>query len=218
MVRRIEVDVGDRVIKGQTLAVIESDASLAEYPLRSPIAGTVIAREARLGETASGDLFEVADLETLWLEMRIFGSDAMRVKPGAKVRVTRPTDGATSEIAIARVAPVVDAASQSLTVNAVLRNTDGAWRPGMAVRAHIETRRVAVPLRVPVSALQKMGASDVVFVQVGDAYEARPLTLGRRNEEHAEVLSGLAVGERIVVEQSYLIKADIEKSGATHDH
>lgn len=88
----------------------------------------------------------------------------------------------------------------------------------MAVRAYIETRRVTVPLRVPVSALQKVGEWDVVFVRVGDVYEARPLTLGRRNEEYVEVLSGLAVGEQIVVEQSYLIKADIEKSGAVHDH
>jgi cobalt-zinc-cadmium efflux system membrane fusion protein len=77
---------------------------------------------------------------------------------------------------------------------------------------------VAVPLRVPVAALQKVGEWDAVFVRVGDIFEARPLTLGRRNEEFVEVLSGLAVGEQIVVEQSFLIKADIEKSGAVHDH
>lgn len=219
VVRRIEAEVGDRVSRGQALAMIESDASLAEYPLRAPIAGTVIARDARLGEaTGDGTLFEIADLETLWLEMRIFGTDAARVRPGAKVRLIRPTDGGTTETSVARISPVVDAASQSLTVNAVVKNADGAWRPGMAVRAHIETRRVTVPLRIPLAALQKMGDWDAVFVNVGDFFEARPVTLGRRSEEYAEILSGLVAGEQIVVEQSYLIKADIEKSGAVHDH
>jgi cobalt-zinc-cadmium efflux system membrane fusion protein len=219
VVRRINAEVGDRVSQGQTLAIIESDASLADYPLRSPITGTVIAREARVGEaTGARNLFAIADLQTLWLEMRIFGSDAARIKPGAKVRLTRPTDGATTEISVAQISPVVDAVSQSLLVNAVLKNSDGIWRPGMAVRAYIETQRVAVPLRVPVAALQKVGEWDAVFVRVGDIFEARPLTLGRRNEEFVEVLSGLAVGEQIVVEQSFLIKADIEKSGAVHDH
>lgn len=219
VVRRINAEVGDRVSQGETLAIIESDASLADYPLRSPISGTVIAREARVGEaTGARNLFAIADLQTLWLEMRIFGSDAARIKPGAKVRLTRPTDGATTEISVAQISPVVDAVSQSLLVNAVLKNSDGIWRPGMAVRAYIETQRVAVPLRVPVAALQKVGEWDAVFVRVGDIFEARPLTLGRRNEEFVEVLSGLAVGEQIVVEQSFLIKADIEKSGAVHDH
>jgi len=219
VVRRINAEVGDRVSQVDTLAIIESDASLADYPLRSPISGTVIAREARVGEaTGARNLFAIADLQTLWLEMRIFGSDAARIKPGAKVRLTRPTDGATTEISVAQISPVVDAVSQSLLVNAVLKNSDGIWRPGMAVRAYIETQRVAVPLRVPVAALQKVGEWDAVFVRVGDIFEARPLTLGRRNEEFVEVLSGLAVGEQIVVEQSFLIKADIEKSGAVHDH
>lgn len=219
VVRRINAEVGDRVSQGQTLAIIESDASLADYPLRSPITGTVIAREARVGEaTGARDLFSIADLQTLWLEMRIFGSDAPRIKPGALVRLIRPTDRVTTEISVAKIAPVVDAASQSLLVNAVLQNSDGIWRPGMAVRAHIETQRVTVPLRVPVAALQKVGEWDAVFVRVGDIFEARPLTLGRRNEDFAEVVSGLAAGEQIVVEQSFLIKADIEKSGAVHDH
>lgn len=219
VVRGVGVEVGDRVEKGQVLATIESDASLANYSLRSPISGTVVAREARVGE-ATGDeaLFTVADLATLWVEMRIFGADATRVKLGAPLRVVRPADGASRQVSVARVSPVIDAASQSLLVHAILQNDDGGWRPGMAVRAEIETRRVQVALRVPMSAVQKLGGNDVVFVRVGDVFEGRPVTLSRRNDEFAEVLAGISAGEEIVVEQSYLVKADIEKSGATHDH
>jgi cobalt-zinc-cadmium efflux system membrane fusion protein len=58
----------------------------------------------------------------------------------------------------------------------------------------------------------------VVFVRVGDTYEIRPVELGKRDAQQVEVLSGLKAGDQVVVEQSYLVKADIEKSGASHDH
>ena len=71
---------------------------------------------------------------------------------------------------------------------------------------------------VPVSALQRFRDWDVVFIREGDVYEARPIELGRRDGQHVEVQAGLRVGDQVVVEQSYLVKADIEKSGASHDH
>ena len=58
----------------------------------------------------------------------------------------------------------------------------------------------------------------MVFVNVGDAYEARPLELGRRDGQWVEVVSGLSPGERYVTRNSYVIKADIGKAGASHDH
>ena len=57
-----------------------------------------------------------------------------------------------------------------------------------------------------------------VFAQVGDVYEVRMLTLGRRDARSVEVLDGLAAGTVYVTDNSYLIKADIEKAGASHDH
>ncbi len=68
------------------------------------------------------------------------------------------------------------------------------------------------------SGLQRFRDFTVVFAQVGDSYEVRMLELGARDGENVEVLGGLKPGTRYVAEQSYLIKADIEKSGASHDH
>ena len=75
-----------------------------------------------------------------------------------------------------------------------------------------------VALAVPLSALQRFRDFDVVFAQVGETYEVRMLTLGRRDARFVEVLEGLAPGTTYVTDNSYLIKADIEKSGASHDH
>jgi cobalt-zinc-cadmium efflux system membrane fusion protein len=71
---------------------------------------------------------------------------------------------------------------------------------------------------VPVAALQRFREFDVVFAQFGETYEVRMLTLGRRDADSVEVLEGLTPGTSYVTENSYLIKADIEKSGASHDH
>ena len=78
--------------------------------------------------------------------------------------------------------------------------------------------RQSVELVVPVTALQTAEDQDVVYVQAGDTYRSRPVKLGRRDAERVEVLGGLKAGERVVVAQSFLVKADIEKSTVEEDH
>lgn len=219
VVRRIEADIGDRVVKGQVLAAIESDASLAEYAVRAPIAGIVVAREARLGEAATGaPLFTVVDLDSLSVELRLFGAEATGVKSGARVRIRSSAEEEAEVTTIMRISPAYETTSQSVLAQALLDNRQRRWFPGMAVQAAIDLRSAAATLSVPTSALQTFWDWDVVFIRVGDIYEVRPVTLGRRGEEFVEILSGIQPGDEIVVEQSYLIKADIEKSGAVHDH
>ena len=70
----------------------------------------------------------------------------------------------------------------------------------------------------PLSALQTMNGEEVVFVRVGEAYQAQPVEVGQRDGQRVEILSGLNEGDQVVVEESYLIKADIEKEGASHEH
>ena len=105
-----------------------------------------------------------------------------------------------------------------MTARVVLDNGDGVWTPGQFVEARVTIAETPVALAVPQSALQQFRDFTVVFAQVDDTYEVRMLELGRRDGEWVEVLGGLAPGTRYVTQNSYLIKADIEKSGASHDH
>lgn len=219
-VRRLTADVGDRVRAGQTLAVVESNLSLTDYPVTSPLSGVVLARNASVGTVAieGAPLYEVADLSSLWVDLHIFGADAQHIRPGVPVTVTRMSDGISAETTLERVLPGTATASQSTVARATLANADGLWRPGSAVKARITVDRQAAALVVPLAALQTFRDWDVVFIRVGDAYEVRPVALGKRDAARVEVLSGLRAGDQVVVEQSYLVKADIEKSGASHDH
>lgn len=219
-VRRLAANVGDQVRAGQALASVESNLSLTTYTVSTPISGVVLARNAEVGSVAAEGttLFEVADLSTLWVDLHVFGFDAQHIRAGSPVTLTRISDGAQAETTLERVLPGTATASQSTVARAVIANADGQWRPGSAITARVTVDRQPAELVVPVAALQRFRDWDVVFVRVGDAYEVRPIKLGKRDAQRVEVLSGLKAGDQVVVEQSYVVKADIEKSGASHDH
>ena len=104
------------------------------------------------------------------------------------------------------------------TARVVLDNRDQRWAPGQYVRGMVQIGSRQVPLAVKRSGLQAFRDFTVVFEQVGDTYEVRMLELGKEDDTWVEVTGGLKPGVKYVAENSYLIKADIEKSGASHDH
>lgn len=219
-VRSLRANIGDRVTAGQVLATVNSNLSLTDYAVAAPIGGVVMSREASVGSVAveGAPLFEIADLSEVWVDLHVFGRDAQHIAAGARVQVTRMGDGATAETVIERVLPGTATASQSTIARARLRNADGLWRPGSAVAARITVSARAARLLVPLAALQTFRDWEVVFIRVGDTYEVRPVQLGQRDATSVEVLSGLEPGDQVVVAQSYLVKADVEKAGANHDH
>lgn len=212
-VRGVRVAVGDKVKAGQILAIIESNVSLSDYPVTAPLSGTILSRNVAVGDLA-GDtpLFEIADLSKLWVDIHLIGADAEHLHAGLSVEVTRLSDNVHANTTIQRVLPGMATASQSTIARAIVINTDGNWRPGASVRVRVSVSEDSVDRVVPLDAIQSLRGQDVVFVKEGENYEARPVKLGRRDGHSAEVLDGVALGDGIVVKQSYLIKADIEKS------
>lgn len=219
-IRRLGANVGDSVVAGRALATVESNLSLTPYTITAPISGVVLSRDASVGSVASEgmQLFEIADLSSLWVDLHVFGADAQHIRPGVPVTVTRMSDGATVDTVLERVLPGTATASQSTVARATITNADGLWRPGSAVKARITVEQKPAALIVPLAAVQGFRDWDVVFIRIGDTYEIRPVTLGKRDGSRVEIVSGIDKGDQVVVEQSYLVKADIEKSGASHDH
>ncbi|MGB0514533.1 MAG: efflux RND transporter periplasmic adaptor subunit, partial [Wenzhouxiangellaceae bacterium] len=220
LVLEVGAGVGETVRQGQRLARIESNRGLSEYPLVAPLDGVVLRRRIEPGEAivAGAEAFEVADLSTLWVDLHMFGVDADRLEPGLRLRVRDIGRTRQRDSRIERILPMTASASQSTIARGVLDNADGQWRPGSAIVAEVTLNEIPVELAVPVSALQTWRERDVVFQRIGDVYEVRPVELGRRDGLIAEVRSGLRPGAEIVVRHSFLIKADIEKSGVTHAH
>lgn len=218
-VREVRVALGDAVKAGQTLAIVENRDSLRTYAVTAPFAGVVLARHTNVGDVAAGQpLFEIADLSTLWVEFNAFGKDAMKIAAGQPVQIAATAGEITANTMLERLLPLASSASQTVVARAVLDNADGRWRPGMAVQGEVTVASREVPLAVKRIGLQRFRDFTVVFARIGETYEVRMLDLGNQDSEFVEVLGGLKPGTEYVTEQSFLIKADIDKSGASHDH
>ena len=218
-IRRLHAGVGDAVRAGEPLATIESNLSLTTYTTGAPISGVVLERYATVGSVVGegAPLYEIADLSELWVDLHVFGADAQHIRPGAPVVVTRMDDGAIAETRLERILPTTASASQSTIARASLRNGDGRWRPGTAVKARVTVDHAPVAIALPLGALQTVAANDVVYVREGDVYSMRAVKLGRRDAQRVEIVTGLQAGEQVVVVQSFLVKADIGKSAAEHE-
>jgi cobalt-zinc-cadmium efflux system membrane fusion protein len=218
VIRSVARNVGDNVRAGEALATVESNESLQTYSVTAPIAGTITQRHAAPGEpTGDESLFEVADFSSVWAELDVFSRDRPRLREGLPATISSD-NGLTALGSIAYLAPIGNRASQSLRARVVLDNADGGWTPGQFVEGRVTVATTPVDLAVPLASLQRFREFDVVFAQFGETYEVRMLTLGRRDANSVEVLAGLEPGTTYVTENSYLIKADIEKAGASHDH
>jgi cobalt-zinc-cadmium efflux system membrane fusion protein len=210
---------GDRVAKGETLATIEGNESMQAYAVKAPIAGVVMARTVNAGETVEQQtLFTVSDLDSLWAELLVFPGDVARLRAGQIVAL-HSADGALRVSAtLSHIAPSGDRDTQAIVVRVPIDNRDGRWRPGVGVSGDVAVAETEVPVAVRSSALQSVDGERVVFVVTETGYEPRPVVTGRADEDHTEIVTGLAAGERYVATDSFVVKAELEKSEAGHGH
>jgi len=219
LVRTLSKSVGDTVTRGEEIARIQSNESLQVYAVNAPISGTVVARDAVVGSASTdASLYVIVDLSRLVADLSVFSQDLGQVAAGQAV-VVSSLDGTMSFTGtIDRILPTIDSLSRAATARVVIEDAGKGWRPGLFVEGVVTVAETAVPLAVRESGLQSFRDFTVVYAKVGDTYEVRMLDLGRRDGEFVEVVGGLEPGTTYVIENSYLVKADVEKSGASHDH
>ncbi|WP_020188295.1 divalent metal ion exporter adaptor subunit IhpB [Methylopila sp. 73B] len=219
VVRTLTKRLGDQVKKGDLLAVIESNQSLTSYDLKAPITGVVTGRQASLGEYVSEQkpAFVVTDLSTLWVDFSVYRRDLSKVTVGEAVRIDPEDGGAPIPATIAYVAPIGAADTQSALARAVISN-DGRLRPGLFATGALRTAERPVDLAVSIAAVQSIEGRDVVFVREGDRFEARDVVLGRRDGAMVEVTSGLTAGDAYAEKNSFVVKAELAKGSASHEH
>ena len=217
-VESVKVGLGERVAKGQPVIAINSNENLKTYTVYAPIDGVVLQRNANPGEQSGGrNLLVIADDDALLAELDVFPSMRSRIQVGNPVKLTVRGLRTPIEAVVQQVSPIIHA-NQSTTVRVSLMGEAKDLAPGRFVTGEIELASYEVPLAVKRKAIQKFRDFNVVYQQVGDVYEVRMLDLGRESADWVEVLGGLDAGARYVIENSYIIKADIEKSGAAHEH
>lgn len=219
IVRSVNKGLAESVTTGETLATVESNDSLLVYPVKSPITGVILQRNTNVGDVAGEQpLFVVADMSNVWAEFFIFPRDIARIKNNQKIHINATDESMKTEATISSLLPVAEASSQTVIARVTIDNPEGQWRSGMTVRGDVVVAEKPVSVAVASSAIQRQEGANVVFVKSGENYEARKVEIGLGDGEWTEIRSGLKAGESYVAQNSFVVKADIGKAGAEHEH
>ncbi|HEY9580057.1 MAG TPA: efflux RND transporter periplasmic adaptor subunit [Rhizorhapis sp.] len=211
--------VGDTVRRGELLARIESSESLQVYPVYSTVSGVVAERGGNPGDmTHDTPLYVITNPGATTVVFNIFPRDLGIIRPGMRIEVEAQDGRTVGATALGQYLSEGNAEAGTALIRAAIPNRGGWIRPGMTMRGRVIVNQENVPLAVRTEAIQPFRDFQVVYARYGNEYEVRMLRLGRRGAEYTEVLSGIEPGTPYVTEGSFLVRADIEKSGASHDH
>ncbi len=199
------------------VGIPQSDSMVAAagaLSLTAPIEGVVVARKANLGVflTPSDTAFVVADLSELWASLEVHESDIGYLTIGADVELAVDAlAGKTFKGKLALIEPALSKASRAARARVVVDNASMELRPGLFLRASIALPNDAPGrLFVPAGAVQPLADDDVVFIERSPGnFEVRTVKVARRTPDVVEVSEGLANGERIVVENAFLLRGEV---------
>ena len=191
-----------------------------QHELKSPLEGIIIKKHLTTGEAVKKDdaVFLLADFSDVWVNISIPANDLKNIHLGKNVLVKNDSQGMEAQGKLTYLDSIVDEKTRMVTGRVVIENPDNKWRPGTFVTVEIALEERTVPLAVSMEAVQTIRDWSVVFVKYGNLFEARPLELGENDGQRVEVLQGLSGGEQYVAKNSFAVKAEIEKSSASHDH
>jgi len=195
----------------------EPETGLRRQEVRAPISGRVVDRKVDLGAAVGRDnleteLFTVADLDRVWVELAVGPADLPVVAEGQTVSIAAHGLAKRAVGKIVFISPIVERETHAARVVAEIANPDGNWRPGSLVQASVAIPERPAALAVPASAIQTIGKKRAVFVRTQDGFERRPVTLGDGDDRLFEVLSGVREGETIAVSNTFVLKAELLKS------
>jgi cobalt-zinc-cadmium efflux system membrane fusion protein len=192
-------------------------STLRQYEIRSLISGRVIERKVDVGTLVGrqgdpSDLYTVADLSVVWVELAVPTADLEMIEEGQTAVIASGTEsGKRGDGRIIFVSPLVDPNTRSARIIAELDNKSMMWRPGAVVIASIVIKQEPVEVRVPRAAIQTVDGDRVVFVRTPGGFQKRAVAVGRSDDTSVEIKSGLSAGEQIAVKNTFLLKAELGK-------
>ena len=190
------------------------DETFGRYELKSPLSGTVITKHITRGEKiGEEEVFTIADLSMVWVDLQIPSKDLDRVKEGLHILLSS-TEGEVTEGKLSLIGPVVHEESRTVLGRVILPNPRGIWKPGIFVKGQIHSETSSSAVVVPAEAVQNIEGENVIFVPDGDGFKPIDVALGKSIKGKTEILAGIKAGERYVSKGAFELKAIQVTSGA----
>lgn len=195
---------------------------LSHLHVRAPFSGAVLAAETVQGQFVElgAHLFEIADLSTLWILADIYEQDLPRLHKGMKAQVeVTPYPREMFAATVTEIFDVVDAQTRTVKARLEALNPRSKLKPEMFASVHLMTELGGSTIKVPASAMLGETEKHFVFVALNDStFEKREVRTGVETREVAEVLDGLATGERIVTRGGFFLKSELAKETFGEEH
>jgi cobalt-zinc-cadmium efflux system membrane fusion protein len=218
-----EADIAVQNAK-QKLSVLGAGAAagaqLNQLQLRAPFDGVVMEKHLALGEAIKEDanVFTISDLSTVWADFAVPAQDLNCVRVGESVIVRASAFDAQASGKISYVGSLLGEQTRTANARVALANPQRAWRPGLFVNVDVQSGLSEAAVTVASGALQTVDGQPAVFVRTRQGFVAQPVKPGRSDGKLTEILQGLSAGAVYAAANSYVLKAELGKDGAEHEH
>jgi cobalt-zinc-cadmium efflux system membrane fusion protein len=193
---------------------------LNRLELRAPFDGVVMEKHLALGEAVKEDanVFTISDLSSVWAELAVPPRDLNRVRVGEMVVVRAAAFDAQASGKITYVGSLLGEQTRTAKARVALANPDRAWRPGLFVNVEVQAGQADVPVTVVADAIQTVEDKPTLFVRTAGGFRVQHVVTGRSDGRLVEVVQGLKAGERYASVNSFVLKAELGKDSAQHEH
>lgn len=218
-----EADIAVQNAK-QKLSVLGTGAAggaqLNQLELRAPFDGVVMEKHLALGEAIKEDanVFTISDLSTVWADFAVPPQDLQRVRVGESAIVRASAFEAQASGKITYVGALLGEQTRTAKARVALVNPQGAWRPGLFVNVDVQSGLSEAAVTVAAGALQTVDGAPAIFVRSAQGFTVQPVKLGRSDGQLTEILQGLPAGAVYAAANSYVLKAELGKDSAEHEH
>ena len=225
-----KIDLEQKKQKLLALSIKESEleklpsqtAPLNLHTIEASIDGKILERHTSLGEIINSErqLFVIANLDKVWVNLSISAQDLPGIKKGQKVDLYASNGSPPISSTVMYVSPVISEESRTGRAIIEVDNTQGTWHPGDFVSAQVILDEKSPFISIPCTSVQKIKGDTYAFIKSSATqFEAKKITIhGTENEKFIQVKEGLKEGDEIVVTNTFLLKAELGKSEAEHSH
>ena len=212
--------------KSRLSAFGAASGSNGRYVLTAPISGIISKKDLVVGENVqlANQLFIIDQLDQLWLEFIAPSADLSAIGLNQQIEFKSLQTGNLFTAQIQSLNTEADLQTGRLQVRAKILSSATELRPNLMVNVQLQQAGSSQALRILKSAIQKVEGKDVVFVasehDQNIEFKAQPVVLGQisGNAEWVEVQSGLTQGQQYAAQGSFLLKSELEKGEASHEH